>query len=214
MTGTVVMKAGTSSVSVTIDTLDDDVVLQPSDMIVASWPVRVGPVPVEVGDLVTRGSPLFSLVDTDFSIALTVGAAERSELQVGQRVTVDLTVGNQVLDGTIASLDESATLGQNGEQRFEGEVSVDGDYEAVDGAAVTVDVVLAEVVDVLAVPVAAVLRTADGDVVRVVNDQGTITRTPVTIGLVDREWVEIVSGLSGDELVVVDIETEGRVASS
>lgn len=213
VTGTVVMKAGTSAVSVTIDTLDDDVVLQPSDMIVATWPVRVGPVPVEVGDLVTRGSPLFSLVEPDFSIALTVGAAERSELQVGQRVTVDLTVGNQVLDGTIASLDESATLGPNGEQRFEGEVAVEGEYEAVDGAAVTVDVVLAEAVDVLAVPVAAVLRTADGDVVRVVNDQGTITRTPVTIGLVDREWVEIVSGLSGDELVVVDIETEGRVAS-
>lgn len=214
VTGTVVMRAGSSSVSVAIDTLDDDVVLQPSDMIVASWPVRVGPVPVEVGDLVTRGSPLFSLVEPNFSIALTVGAAERSELRVGQRVTVDLTVGNQVLDGTIASLDESATLGPNGEQRFEGEVTVDGDYEAVDGAAVSVDVVLAEVVDVLAVPVAAVLRTADGDVVRVVNDAGTITRTPVTIGLVDREWVEIVSGLTGDELVVVDIETEGRVASS
>lgn len=214
VTGTVVMRAGTSSVSVVIDTLDDDVVLQPSDMIVADWPVRVGPVLVEVGDLVTRGSPLFALVEPDFSIALTVGAAERSELRVGQRVSVDLTVGNQVLDGTIASLDESATLGPNGEQRFEGEVAVTGDYDAVDGAAVTVDVVLAEVVDALAVPVAAVLRTADGDVVRVVNDQGTITRTPVTIGLVDREWVEIVSGLSGDELVVVDIETEGRVASS
>ena len=213
VTGTVVMRAGSSSVSVTIDSLDDDVVLQPSDMIVATWPVRIGPVPVEVGDLVTRGSPLFSLVEPNFSIALTVGAAERSELQVGQRVTVDLTVGNQVLDGTIASLDESATLGPNGEQRFEGEVAVEGEYEAVDGAAVTVDVVLAEVVDVLAVPVAAVLRTADGDIVRIVNDQGTITRVPVTIGLVDREWVEIVSGLSGDELVVVDIETEGRVAS-
>jgi hypothetical protein len=214
LSGTVVMRAGTSSVSITIDTLDDDVVLQPSDMIVASWPVRVGPVPVEVGDLVARGTPLFELVDPSFSIALTVGAAERSELQVGQRVTVDLTIGDQVLDGVIASLDESATLGPNGEQRFEGEVTVDGEYEAVDGASVSVDVVLAEVVDALAVPVASVLRTADGDVVRVVNDEGTITRVPVTIGLVDREWVEIVSGLTGDELVVVDIETEGRVASS
>lgn len=214
VTGTVIMRAGTSSVSVTIDTLDDDVVLQPSDMVVASWPVRVGPVAVEVGDLVARGSTLFELADPLFTIALTVGAAERAELEVGQRVTVDLTVGDQILDGTIASLDESASLGANGEERFEGEVVVDGDYEAVDGATVSVDVVLAEVVDVLAVPVAAVLRTADGDVVRVVNDAGTITRVSVTIGLVDREWVEIVTGLDGDELVVVDIETEGRVASS
>jgi multidrug efflux pump subunit AcrA (membrane-fusion protein) len=70
------------------------------------------------------------------------------------------------------------------------------------------------VVDALAVPVAAVLRTADGDVVRVVADDGTIDRIPVTIGLVDREWVEIVEGLSGDELVVVDVETEGRTAAS
>ena len=214
VSGTVVMRAGTSSVSVTIDTLDDDVVLQPSDMIVASWPVRVGPVPVEVGDLVARGTPLFELVDPAFSIALTVGAAERSELEVGQRVTVDLTIGDQILDGVIASLDDSATIGPNGEEIFEGEISVEAEYDAVDGASVSVDVVLAEVVDVLAVPVAAVLRTADGDVVRVVNDEGTITRTPVTIGLIDREWVEIVSGLTGDELVVVDIETEGRIASS
>ena len=171
------------------------------------------PLTVEVGDLVTRGSDLFELAEPAFTIALTVGAAERAELEVGQQVSVDLTVGDQILDGVISSLDESATLGPNGEERFEGEVAVEGDYDAVDGASVSVDVVLAEVVDVLAVPVAAVLRTADGDVVRVVNDEGTITRVSVTIGLVDREWVEVVTGLTGDELVVVDIETEGRVAS-
>jgi peptidoglycan hydrolase-like protein with peptidoglycan-binding domain len=214
VTGTVVMRAGTSSVSVPIDTLDDDVVFQPSDMVVAQWPVRVGSVGVEIGDLVSRGTPLFELAETAFTIALVVGAAERAELEVGQRVSVDLTVGDRILDGLIVSLDDSATLGANGEERFEGIVEVDGEYEAVDGAKVTVDVVLAEVVDALAVPVAAVLRTADGDVVRVVADDGTIDRIPVTIGLVDREWVEVVEGLIGDELVVVDVETEGRTAAS
>lgn len=214
VTGTVVMRAGSSSVSIMIDTLEDDVVFEPSDMIVASWPVRVGPVAIETGDLVSRGTPLFELAETAFTIALVVGAAERAELEVGQKVSVDLTIGDQVLDGRIVSLDESASLGQNGEERFEGIVEVDGEYEAVDGAKVTVDVVLAEVVDVLAVPVAAVLRTADGDVVRVVDDDGTIERVSVAIGLVDREWVEILTGLRGDELVVVDIETEGRSAAS
>jgi len=43
--------------------------------------------------------------------------------------------------------------------------------------------------------------------VRVVNDAGTITRLPVVIGLIDGEWAEIVEGLKGDELVVVDIES-------
>jgi multidrug efflux pump subunit AcrA (membrane-fusion protein) len=43
--------------------------------------------------------------------------------------------------------------------------------------------------------------------VRVVNDQGTITRLPVVIGLIDGEWAEIKEGLKGDELVIVDIES-------
>ena len=51
------------------------------------------------------------------------------------------------------------------------------------------------------------LRSADGDLVRVVNDQGTITRIPVVIGLIDGEWAEIKEGLKGDELVIVDIES-------
>lgn len=214
LTGTVIMRAGSDRVSITVRALDDDVVFQPTDMLVADWPVVVGDVPVEVGDQLSPGSPILVLSEPSFAIVLTVGAAERSELEVGQSVEVDLTVGDQLLSGTIASLDESATIGPNGEETFEGIVTVVGEFSGVDGASVTVDVVLDEVVDVLAVPVASILRTADGDIVRIVNDEGTISRVPVTIGLIDREWAQIVSGLTGGELVIVDIETEGRVAES
>lgn len=214
LTGTVIMRAGSDRTSITIRALDDDVVFQPTDMLVADWPVVIGDVAVEVGDQLVRGSPILALSESSFSIVLTVGAAERAELEIGQVVEVDLTVGDQILNGTIATLDESATIGPNGEELFEGTVQVAGDFAGVDGASVTVDVTLAQAVDVLAVPVASVLRTADGDVVRVVNDKGTITRVPVTIGLIDREWAEIVTGLRGDELVVVDVETEGRVAQA
>ena len=118
------------------------------------------------------------------------------------------------LEGVISSLDETAAVGANGEQIYEGVVTVQGDFEAVDGATVSVDVTLNEVVDALAVPVAAILRSADGDEVRIVNDQGTITRVPVTIGLVDREWAQVLTGLKGDELVVVDVVTDGVAAGT
>ncbi|NDB06233.1 MAG: hypothetical protein EBX95_10950, partial [Acidimicrobiia bacterium] len=107
----------------------------------------------------------------------------------------------------ISELDDSATIGAQGEETYEGTVQVEGEFSAVDGATVSIDVTLAEVNDALVVPVAAVLRSADGDLVRVVNDAGTITRLPVVIGLIDGEWAEIVEGLKGDELVVVDIES-------
>lgn len=212
--GTVLMKAGSSSVTVPIVALSDDVVFQPSDMVVAKWPAKVGAVAVEEGDYVAPGQSVLNITDPQFTVKLKVGAAERADLEVGQKAAVDLSVGDQILEGVISSLDETAGVGANGEQIYEGVVTVQGDFEAVDGATVSVDVTLSEVVDALAVPVAAILRSADGDEVRIVNDQGTITRVPVTIGLVDREWAQVLTGLKGDELVVVDVVTDGVAAGT
>jgi len=208
--GTVMMRAGTSRVTVTIVTIDDDVIFLPSDMIVAEWPARVGTVLVDEGEFVLQGAPVLTLNEPDFTITLSVTAEERSDLEVGQAVSVSLDAVDEDLSGTIATLDENATVADDGSETYEGTVEVAGEVAAVDGARATIDVTLAERPGVLAVPVAAVLRSADGDEVRVINDAGTISRVKVTIGLVDGEWVEIVDGLRGDELVVVDIDPKAE----
>ena len=205
LSGTVIMKAGSSSVTVLIDTINDDVVFLPSDMLVAQWPARIGKVEVDEGEFVLKGNVVLSLTEPEFTITMKVSPTDRAELVVGQDVSVDLKVGGQILPGVITELDDSATVGPDGEEKYEGTVSVSGAFDAVDGATVSIDVTLAEALQVLAVPVASVLRSADGDQVRVVNDQGTITRLNVTIGLIDGEWVEIKEGLVGDELIIVDI---------
>lgn len=211
LTGTVVMRAGHSQVSVGIKTIDDDVVFLPSDMVVADWPARIGSVDVDEGEFVMQGSAVLTLTEPVFTITLAVSASDRAELEVGQAVMVSLDSADLDLPGVIATLDETATVNEAGEESYEGTVQVQGDVSAVDGARVTIDVTLAERLDVLAVPVASVLRSAGGDEVRVINDEGTITRVAVTIGLVDGEWVEITSGLVGDELVVVDVDAEADV---
>jgi len=212
LSGTVVMRAGASSVTVVLRTIDDDVIFQPSDMLVADWPARIGKVEVDEGEFVLQGQLVLSLTEPDFTITMKVSPSDRAELEVGQEVTVDLQVGGQLLTGVISELDDSATVGDTGEELYEGVVQVDDALDAVDGASVTIDVVLKSVNAALAVPVASVLRTAGGDEVRVVGDDGTIDRIPVTIGLIDGEWVEIVSGLRGNELVIVDIDAEPAVA--
>ncbi len=207
LTGTVIMRAGSSSVSVPVNFTNDDVVFEPSDMIVADWPARVGTVEVDEGEFVLQGAVMLNLTEPQFTITMKVSPSDRAELAVGQVVSVDLTVGGQVLPGVISELDDSATVGAQGEETYEGTIEVQGDFSAVDGATVSIDVTLAEVEDALVVPVASVLRSADGDIVRIVNDQGTISRVPVVIGLIDGEWAEIKEGLKGDELVIVDIES-------
>ena len=205
LSGTVIMKAGSSSATILIETINDDVVFLPADMLVADWPARIGKVEVDEGEFVLQGNVVLSLTEPAFTITMKVSPTDRAELVVGQAVSVDLKVGGQILPGIISSLDDSATVGPNGEEQYEGTVEVSGEFDAVDGATVSIDVTLAEALQVLAVPVASVLRSADGDEVRVVNDQGTITRLKVTIGLIEGEWVEIKEGLVGDELVIVDI---------
>jgi hypothetical protein len=213
LSGTVIMKAGSSSVTVPINVINDDVIFKPSDMLVAEWPARIGKVEVDEGEFVLQGNVVLSLTEPQFTITMKVSPTDRAELEVGQAVSVDLKVGGQILPGVISELNDSANVGAAGEELYEGTITVTGDFSAVDGATVSIDVTLAEALQVLAVPVAAVLRSADGDEVRIVNDAGTITRVKVTIGLIDGEWVEIKDGLKGDELVVVDIAA-GNVAAA
>jgi len=213
LSGTIIMKTGSSSVTVPINVINDDVTFKPSDMLVADWPARIGKVEVDEGEFVLQGNVVLSLTEPQFTITMKVSPTDRAELVVGQAVFVDLKVGGQILPGTISELNDSATVGSAGEELYEGTITVSGEFSAVDGATVSIDVTLDEAVQVLAVPVAAVLRSADGDEVRIVNDAGTITRVKVTIGLIDGEWVEIKDGLKGDELVVVDIAS-GNVASA
>jgi HlyD family secretion protein len=214
LTGTVIMRRGTSSVTIPVNFINDDVVFEPSDMIVADWPARVGSVEVDEGEFVLQGAVMLNLTEPQFTITMKVSPSDRAELEVGQAVSVDLTVGGQVLPGVISALDDSATVGPQGEESYEGTVEVQGEFAAVDGATVSIDVTLAEVKDALVVPVASVLRSADGDIVRIVNDKGTITRLPVVIGLIDGEWAEIKQGLEGDELVIVDIESGSPAADT
>ena len=196
-----------------INVINDDVIFKPSDMLVAEWPARIGKVEVDEGEFVLQGNVVLSLTEPQFTITMKVSPTDRAELEVGQAVSVDLKVGGQILPGVISELNDSANVGAAGEELYAGTITVTGDFSAVDGATVSIDVTLAEALQVLAVPVAAVLRSADGDEVRIVNDAGTITRVKVTIGLIDGEWVEIKDGLKGDELVVVDIAA-GNVASA
>ena len=208
LAGTVILPAGHSQVTVVISTIDDDVIFLPSDMVVADWPARIGTVDVDEGEFVLQGAPVLTLTEPVFTITLSVSASDRAELKVGQKAEVHLDSADSDFAGIIATLDETATVDQSGAETYEGTVQVEGDLVAVDGARVTIDVTLAERLGVLAVPVAAVLRSAGGDQVRVINDEGTISRVDVTIGLIDGEWVEIVDGLRGDELVVVDVDPE------
>ncbi len=206
LSGTVVMKAGQRTVNVGVRTIDDDVIFRPGDMIVADWPARIGTVSVDEGEFILQGQEVLTLTEPDFTITLLLSPTDRGNLEEGMAVEVELQASDQdAVPGFITDLDDNATIDAGGGETYEGVVETQAPLAAVDGAGVNVDVIREERLDAITVPVAAVLQDGEGnDVVRVVLTDGTTRQVPVEVGLSEGAFVEITSGLTGDEIVLVE----------
>ena len=206
LSGTVVMPAGQSEVRVTIETIDDDVIFLPGDMVVASWPARIGTVSVDDGEFILLGQEVLTLTEPDFTITLTLNPTDRGNLEVGMAVEVEIQASDEeAVPGVILELDETATVTGDGSERYEGVIETFDVLDAVDGASVNVDVTREEKVDVITVPIAAILQDGQGnDVVRVVLVDGSTTQVQIETGLSEGAYVEVTEGLTGDELVLVE----------
>ena len=207
LTGTVTFPAGAREVTILVQTLDDDVIFVPSDMIIGDWPARVGTVFVDEGETVQLGQQLLTLTEPDFTITLFANPTDRSELVLGQVVTVELEAGDQTVEGRIVELDDAAIINDSGSERYEGVVEVAGDLAAVDGASVSIEVVLDERVDAMVVPRAAIFQDATGNPTVRVIDPDTLVQTEVAIttGIQEGSFTEVLSGLDGTEIIVVDV---------
>lgn len=205
LSGTAIIPAGQNHVHVGIASLDDDVIFRPGDMVVAQWPARIGTVSVDEGEFILLGQEVLTLTEPDFTITLLLSPTDRGQLDVTQVVTVELQASDQEVQGFIAELDETATIDPAGGEVYEGVIETVDPLDAVDGASVNVEVVLEERLDVIVVPVASVLQDGEGnDVVRVVLEDRTTRQVQVTTGLSEGSYIEIESGLDGDEIVLVD----------
>ncbi len=207
LTGTVTFPAGARQIDLLVQTLDDDVIFVPSDMIIADWPARVGTVFVDEGETVQLGRELLTLTEPDFTITLFANPTDRSEIALGQVVTVELEAGDQEVEGRIVELDDAAIITDSGGERYEGVVEVTNELAAVDGATVRIEVVLDERVDAMVVPRAAVFQDATGNPSVRVIDAETLEQRVVAIetGIQEGSYTEVLSGLDGSEIIVVDV---------
>ena len=105
LTGTALLKAGQTQVTVMLQSIQSNITFEPTDMIVGQWPTRVGEVYVKAGASVAPGEAILSLTEPNLTVTLQASAADRSELAVGQRCTVQIAGENNSGPGTITELD-------------------------------------------------------------------------------------------------------------
>jgi hypothetical protein len=204
-TGVVIIPAGAIAAGISIETIDDDAVFQPGDMIVGAWPTRVGTVAVDLGEFLPEGTELMTLTEDELTVTMTLAPSDRAELTAGLVATVEFAATGETAEARIVELDDTPSVDDGGIQSYEGEVEILGDLPAVDGATVNVDVVLEESPDVIVIPVAALVGTGDSSAVRVVAEDGTVSTVTVVTGLSEGAYIEIREGLAGNELVVVEV---------
>ncbi len=209
--GTALLKAGQTQVTVVLQSIQNNITFQPTDMIVGQWPTRVGQVFVKAGAPVTPGAAILSLTEPNLSVTLQASAADRSKLRVGQPCTVQISGENNTGTGTITELDSTPTVVSSGtgqsSQVYEGRIEV-SNLTGADGSEVSITVVDQEENNALTVPIAAVKQNGSGvSVVRVINlaEGGRVTEVPVTTGLTEGSYIQITKGLRVGETVVVQV---------
>ncbi len=218
--GVALLKAGQKQVTVALQSIAKDVTFEPTDMVVATWPVTVGDVYVKAGDPVTAGEDVLDLTEPHVSVTLQASPSDRTNLAVGQQCTVQVSGGTNQVTGTITELDTAPTTitsgggaaaaagggGGSSQEVYEGTIDSSdlASLNGADGSTVSITVTDQQVTNAPSVPIAAVKQNGVGtNVVRVLGPSGSVTEVPVTTGLSEGSYIQIKSGVSIGETVIV-----------
>jgi RND family efflux transporter MFP subunit len=171
---------------------------------------------VDTGALVQAGTnsntqalPVVSVAETDlFRLTLPVPESAVPTVHLGSLVSVRVPSLKRNFEGKISRFADDL----NQETRtMHTEVDVPKrNGNIVAGMYAEVDLTLAKKASVLAVPIQAVTRNADQASVLIVNPQDRIEERKVKLGLEGADQVEVLSGLSPDERVLIGSRSEFR----
>ncbi len=187
-----------------------DGVLMPQDLVPVPTDGVVFEVSAQVGVTVNAGSIIYVVGSESLQVVASIPPGDASALSVGDPATILLSDGQELAGEIVeigAAVEDTSTL--DGEPSLVNPVVI---RPAVSsglrrGENLRVTVVLQAKDDVPAVPLLAVVTDATGgSAVRVRTESGAIQLRTVELGLVDSPWVEIRSGVTPGDLVVVGEE--------
>ncbi len=171
---------------------------------------------VDTGALVQAGTnsntqalPVVSVAQSDlFRLTLPVPESAVPSVRLGSVVSVRVPSLNRIFEGKVSRYADAVTQDT---RTMHTEVDVPNkNGSIVEGMYAEVDLTLTKKNAVLAIPIQAVTRNGDEASVLVVNPQDRVEERRVRLGLEGANQVEVVSGLSPNERVIVGSRSEFR----
>ncbi|MGW7519507.1 efflux RND transporter periplasmic adaptor subunit [Streptomyces sp. NPDC054796] len=188
-------------------------VVAPGDVVMRAGKLRVSEVEAQLG--APAKGPVLTGGSTRQRITVDLPVTDLEMAKVGAKVTVKLP-GDKSTTGRISSIGKVAAAGKTNSKSQTGQgtenatipvyvvLEKNSGAEKLDGSPVTVGFTSAEHKDVLAVPVNALLASANGTYqVKVVNAAGKARTVPVKLGLFEADMVEVKGDLSAGMKVQV-----------
>lgn len=176
----------------------------PSDVLVASGPVRVDALKVRVGD--AAAAEILTTTGVDRAISVDLDISDRDRAVEGGTVTVELP-GGATTEAVVSAVgspevveDESGMPGASDKTTIPVTVTLPDGTDA-DSGSVKVTFVAAERPDVLTVPVAALLALAEGGYGVEVVEDGTSRIVAVETGMFADGSVEITGDVVEGDVV-------------
>ena len=173
-------------------------------VLVAPTSGRIASVTVSKGSAAQAGTTVATLLPKEeYEITANFAEADALKVKVGQKATVTFdALPDETATGTVTAVDNLPTEGQN-VTTYGVTITLDSAPDGVkQGMSASVVVTANEATNVLWAPTAAI-TTAGGQSTVSVRKDGKDTKVQVTTGLAGDTGMEITSGLSaGDQLVV------------
>ncbi len=204
--------------------LEDYYIRAPFDGIVTSLSVAVG-------DSVSRSDAIASVIGTDMIAKVSLNEIDAVGVTTGDPVTLSFTAfPDMTIGGTVSKIDTIGAVSQN-VVSYEAEIAFDSSSipDLKPGMSVDVEIVTEERFGAITVPIAAVKTDQSGNSFVMVPPVGepasdavagsgsgtpAFKRVLVEIGLSTDISMEIVSGLSEGQSVVIRTETTSSTADS
>ncbi len=177
---------------------DDSTILAPYNGIVLSSNY-------EKGQYASPGVPAISIINSDFVIKADINEVDVINLEVGQ--DVDITLDAYYENNFKGEITEISPISTNigGVVSFGLTVKPETENapKLLYGLSASLDITLSGAENVLYAPVQSVVEEDGKSYVDLVAEDGTIVRTEVTTGIFNYDYIEIKSGLSeGDKILV------------
>ena len=180
--------------------------LSGGETLTADFDGTISSVDVAAGDEVSSGDSLMTLADFDhMKVSVRVGESDIASVGVGQSVRVTVSSANASYDSVIDKIDYASYTGNN-VAYYTATVFVDTaaaeSGKVYPGMQATVTVPLEEAANVIVLKMDA-LSTARDNTAFVYKEaeDGTMTETPVTVGVSNGNYVEIKEGIADGETV-------------